>query len=144
MAADPAAIDDVAHCLDLVANGVAAIGDDLDRAVRITTWTGRGADRFRRAVTDQSARLRAEAADLHAAAADVRRVGESTRRELAVLHSLEARVHDAFLAAARTAAATGSPLPWTAWPWRPDRLPERSSPAWHAAAAFLRGHGMLP
>ena len=144
MAADPAAIDDVAHCLDLVANGVAAIGDDLDRAVRVTTWTGRGADRFRRAVTDQSARLRAEAADLHAAAADVRRVSESTRRELAVLHSLEARVHDSFLAAARMAAATDSPVPWTAWPWRPDRLPERSSPAWHTAAAFLRGHGMLP
>jgi hypothetical protein len=37
VAADPAAIDDVAHCLDLVANGVAAIGDDLDRAVRATT-----------------------------------------------------------------------------------------------------------
>jgi hypothetical protein len=138
MGPDPTAIEEVARSLDVVAAGVSEVSREIDRAGRATAWTGTGAGLFRQVAAAQSGQLARSSTDLRAAAAEVRRVAEASRRELATLHAMETEIRDAFLVLARQTATNAEP-PWVGWPWRPDNLPPRGDPTWREAAAWLRG-----
>lgn len=142
MGPDPTAIDDVARSLDVVAAGVGEVGRNITRAVQATGWQGKSAELFRQAAAGQSRALARQAEELRAAAAEVRRVAEATRQELATLHAMEAGVWEAFVVLARHATPAGEP-PWASWRWRPDNLPARGDPAWREAAGWLRSIGAV-